>query len=41
MPFGKHKGMLLKEIDRPYLEWGLANNIFKGRLKKLVEKIIN
>jgi len=39
MPYGKHKGTLLREIDTDYLKWLSENS--KGSLKKRVERIIN
>lgn len=39
MPFGKHKGEKIIDIDPDYLYWLLENNVVKGNIKKQIEKI--
>lgn len=38
MPFGKHKGKLISELPRDYIEWGLANMTgLRPALRKAME----
>lgn len=37
MPFGKHKGSTLAEIDTEYLDWLIGQDWLRGDLRKLVE----
>lgn len=40
MPFGKHKGQLLKDVPIDYIEW-LAGTDLKEPLKSMVNEILN
>jgi hypothetical protein len=40
MPFGKHKGQDLKDIDRKYLRWLLNNVTLYPDLKSAVRKVL-
>jgi hypothetical protein len=37
MPFGKHKGQLLRGVEPDYLEWLLSNCDLRPRLRSAVE----
>jgi len=41
MPFGKHKGMELEELPRPYLVWLRKNVQLFGQLQAEVEAILD
>lgn len=37
MPFGKHKGTDLDDLDLPYIEWLLGQQFVNGALKRALE----
>ena len=37
MPFGKHKGLRISDLESSYLYWLLENNVVKGNLLKAVK----
>ncbi len=39
MPFGKHKGDLLLDIERSYLEWCLEQEFVEEKFPKLYKDI--
>ena len=42
MPFGKHKGKLVSELPRDYIEWALANMTgLRDELREAMEKAYN
>lgn len=41
MPFGKHKGEKLINIDKNYLKWTIENVDLRGDLKEYIEDILN
>jgi len=40
MPFGKHKGELIVDLDRGYLQWLYENVDLRGDLKDAVESLL-
>ncbi|GAB3880658.1 DUF3820 family protein [Spirosoma agri] len=40
MPFGKHKGQLLRQLPMPYLEWFAQKGFPPGKLGMLLQTML-
>lgn len=39
LPFGKHSGQALKDVDRKYLEW-CRENLQEDKIKKIIKEYL-